>query len=243
MKRGNSVRDHALVIRSYDFGEADRVYVLLTKQRGVVRAVAKGVRRARSRFGSRLQPFVELEVQLNPGRNLESIIQADTLQYLGSGLIDDPIRYASACAVLEVVGLLGDYADAQLYDRSIEVLARLRRDPNPIVCLDTFLLDVMEYSGWAPSLYACAQCGIPGPHNHFHTPAGGAICSQCQPAEAAEVDPETLHFMWCLSQNRQDTARALYTAARQQEAHRLVRGYLQWHIERGLSSLNILEQV
>ena len=57
-------RDRALVIRTYDFGEADRIIVLLTRNHGLVRGVAKGVRRAKSRFGSRLQLFVNLDVQL-----------------------------------------------------------------------------------------------------------------------------------------------------------------------------------
>ena len=72
-------RDRALVIRTYDFGEADRIIVLLTRHHGLVRGVAKGVRRAKSRFGSRLQLFVNLDVQLYPGRNLYTISQADTV--------------------------------------------------------------------------------------------------------------------------------------------------------------------
>ena len=63
-----SYRECALVIRTYDLGEADRIIVFLTQHRGLVRGVAKGVRRARSRFGSRLQPFVELYVQFYVGR-------------------------------------------------------------------------------------------------------------------------------------------------------------------------------
>lgn len=75
-----------MVIRSYDFGEADRVIVLLTRSHGLVRAVAKGVRRAKSRFGSRLQPFVNLDVQLYPGRNLYTISQADTVDFFGAAV-------------------------------------------------------------------------------------------------------------------------------------------------------------
>ena len=68
-------------MRTYDFGEADRVVVLLTKEHGLVRAVAKGVRKTKSRFGSRVQPFVNIDVQLYPGRNLATITQADTVAY------------------------------------------------------------------------------------------------------------------------------------------------------------------
>ena len=79
--RRQSFRDAALVLHTYDFAEADRVVVLLTRSHGIVRSVAKGVRRAKSRFGSRLQLFVELNVQLYPGRNLATITGADTVSF------------------------------------------------------------------------------------------------------------------------------------------------------------------
>ena len=87
-----SYRERALVIRTYDLGEADRIIVFLTQHRGLVRGVAKGVRRARSRFGSRLQPFVELDVQFYVGRELESVTAADTVGFYGSGIIVGPRR-------------------------------------------------------------------------------------------------------------------------------------------------------
>ena len=71
-------RERAVVVRSYDFAEADRIVVLLTRGHGLVRGVAKGVRRSKSRFGSRVQLFVELDVLLYPGRALANITAADT---------------------------------------------------------------------------------------------------------------------------------------------------------------------
>ena len=69
------------MVRTYDFGEADRVIVLLTRNHGLVRGVAKGVRKVKSRFGSRLQPFVDVDVQVYPGRGLSTITGADTVTY------------------------------------------------------------------------------------------------------------------------------------------------------------------
>ena len=101
MARSKPYRENAVVVRTYDFGEADRIIVLLTQQHGVVRAVAKGVRRAKSRFGSRLAPFVHLNVQLYPGRNLDTITGADTVAFFATGIIDDYERYTAGCAMLE----------------------------------------------------------------------------------------------------------------------------------------------
>ena len=72
-------RDEAIVLRTHKLGEADRIITLLTRQHGRVRAVAKGVRRTTSRFGSRLEPFTHVDLQLAEGRNLDVVTQAETL--------------------------------------------------------------------------------------------------------------------------------------------------------------------
>ena len=95
-------RDRALVVRRYDLGEADRIIVLFTRDHGLVRGVAKGVRRAKSRFGSRLSPFVDVDVNIYPRRGLSTIAGADTVRTWAAPLVDDYARYTCACAVLDV---------------------------------------------------------------------------------------------------------------------------------------------
>lgn len=238
-------RDRAVVVRSYDFGEADRVIVLLTRGHGIVRAVAKGVRRAKSRFGSRLQRFVELDVQLYPGRSLMTISQADTVEYFGARIIDDYERYTAACAVLETAEQLSwDEEDSFLYSSVIVTLQDLQKDYEPTLVLDSFLLLAMAHAGWAPSLFACAQCNAPGPHHAFHPAVGGAACVRCRPPGAAEVDPETLHGMWFLAEKLLQPAHELFRQApeRTAEAHRLCRAHLQWHVERKVTALHVMDQ-
>ena len=229
-----------MVVRTYDFAEADRVIVLLTEHHGLVRGVAKGVRRAKSRFGSRLQRFVDLNVQLYPGRNLYSITQADTVEFFGAGIIDDYERYVAACAVLESAERLAGAeaeGDPYLYHAVVDTLRRLQ-DDHPTRTLDAFLLRAMSHAGWQPSLFDCAQCGAPGPHHAFHPAVGGAACVHCRPPGAAEVDPETLHYLWLL-QHGQATAP---TAAQEAEGHRLAQAHLQWHIERKITALQVMDQ-
>ncbi|MDY5785103.1 DNA repair protein RecO, partial [Corynebacterium sp.] len=142
MPRKPSFRDRAFVVRTYDFGEADRVVVLLTRTHGLVRAVAKGVRKSRSRFGSRIQPFVDIDVQLYPGRNLATITQADTVAYFGAGIIDNYDRYTAACAIMETAEKLSysDLADAVLFDATSDALTRLQGNDHPTLVLDAFIL-------------------------------------------------------------------------------------------------------
>ena len=94
-------RDRAVVVRQHKLGEADRIVTLLTREHGLVRAVAKGVRRTRSKFGARLEPFAHIDVQLYPGRNLDIVTQVQAIDAFATDIVNDYGRYTCACAVLE----------------------------------------------------------------------------------------------------------------------------------------------
>lgn len=186
------------MVRTYDFGEADRVIVLLTRNHGLVRGVAKGVRKVKSRFGSRLQPFVDVDVQVYPGRGLSTITGADTVTYFGARIIDDFDRYAAACAVMEVAEKLSyDQGDPELFALVQEALTNLQTDQHPTLVLDAFMLKATEHAGWGLSLFNCANCQTPGPHKAFNTTVGGAVCNNCRPTGSMDVNPETLHDCGC----------------------------------------------
>lgn len=238
-----SYRERALVVRTYDFGEADRIVVLLTP-RGLVRGVAKGVRRAKSRFGSRVQPFVLLDVQLYPGRNLDTLTAADTVEYFGSGIIDSYEHYTAASAILEAAEQLS-FHEGELFELTVEALRRMHTSAHPTAVLDAFLLQAMDVAGWAPSLFDCAHGGAPGPHYAFHPGAGGALCEQCHLSGCATPPTEALRLMWWLAHGAWD---AVAAAAQQQDfpdllstAHQLTRAHLQWHLERNVKSLNFVD--
>lgn len=242
-----SYRDRALVVRTYDFGEADRVVVLLTRKHGIVRSVAKGVRRTKSRFGSRLQPFVVLDVQLYPGKNLDTITQADTVDFHGSGLIEDYDRYCAGAVILEATEQLAPHeADPQLFDTAVQALTLLQKSHFPTATLDAFLLQAMKIAGFEPSLFACASCGRAGPHHAFHPSIGGAACVQCRPPNSSDVNEEVLHLMWLLQENHRDAAAEIITSHNGSyllnSAHALVTNHLQWHLEVRLKALKVMHQ-
>ena len=126
-------RDRALVVRRYDLGEADRIIVLFTRDHGLVRGVAKGVRRAKSRFGSRLSPFVDVDVNIYPRRGLSTIAGADTVRTWAAPLVDDYARYTCACAVLDV---------AERIVGEEQVRRRCGRSPSP-----RFVADFLHPAG------------------------------------------------------------------------------------------------
>ena len=94
-------RDEAVVLRTQKLGEADRIVTLLTRRHGRVRAVAKGVRRTGSRFGSRVEPFMHVDLQLHEGRSLDVVTQAETIEPYGERIANDYARYTAGTAVLE----------------------------------------------------------------------------------------------------------------------------------------------
>ena len=212
-----SFRDRALVVGTHDFGEADRIVVLLTRNHGVVRTVAKGVRRANSRFGSRLQPFVIIDVQLYQGRALHSLTGADTVEYLSHGIIDDYARYTAAAAALQAAhrfanlsddgsGTLEHESDPFVFDAACQTLRRLHGTANPQVVLDTFVLQLMQHEGVGPSFFDCGNCGTPGPHSSFVPGLGGAVCGRCRPPGTKHVPTEVLRLMWLLAHGQEDAA-------------------------------------
>ena len=94
-------RDDGVVLRTHKLGEADRIITLLTRQNGRVRAVAKGVRRTKSRFGGRLEPFTHVDVLIYPGRSLDVIQQVEVIRAYGKPLATDYPRYTAGTAMLE----------------------------------------------------------------------------------------------------------------------------------------------
>ncbi|WP_053722756.1 DNA repair protein RecO [Saccharothrix sp. NRRL B-16348] len=241
----NLYRDTGVVLRVQKLGEADRIITLLTQRHGKVRAVAKGVRRTSSRFGARLEPFGHVDVQFYPGRSLDVITQVETLDAFGVVLVDDYQRYTAGCAVLETADRLtaeeGEPA-LRLYllvAGALRALAAKERDASLI--LDAFLMRAMAFAGWAPAVDECARCADPGPHKAFNVHAGGMVCPRCRPPGSATPSTDTLRLLAALLHGRWDEVDGIPTGARR-DASGLVAAHLQWHLERQLRSLPLVER-
>jgi len=239
-------RDRAVVLRQHKLGEADRIVTLLTRDNGLVRAVAKGVRRTRSKFGARLEPFAHIDVQLHPGRNLDIVTQVQAIDAFASDIVSDYGRYTCACAVLETAERLAgeERAPAPALHRLTVAALRAVADggrPRELV-LDAYLLRAMGITGWAPSLTECARCATPGPHRAFHVAAGGSVCVHCRPFGSVTPPQGVLDLMAALYEGDWDHAQASSSQHRSQ-ASGLVAAHLQWHLERQLRTLPLVERV
>ncbi|MDV6012098.1 DNA repair protein RecO [Haloechinothrix sp. LS1_15] len=238
-------RDTGVVLRVHKLGEADRIITLLTRKHGKVRAVAKGVRRTTSRFGARLEPFGHVDVQLYPGRTLDVITQVQTVDAFAAGVVGDYRRYTAASAIAETVDhLIAEEGEPALrlyllVLGALRALAGGERDASLV--LDAFLLRAMAFAGWAPALGECARCGEPGPHRAFSVQAGGTVCGRCRPAGSVHPPAETLDLLGALLHGDWDLAEASSQGARR-DANGIVAAHLQWHMERTLRSLPLVER-
>ncbi|WP_298227734.1 DNA repair protein RecO [Gryllotalpicola sp.] len=236
-------RDEAVVLRTYKLGEADRIITLLSKQHGKIRAVAKGVRRTASKFGSRLEPFMVADIQFHEGRSLDVVQQAETLGSYGADIVGDYASYTAANAMVEAVDrLTEDDGSRQQYLLLVGALRSLaRREHAPALSLDSYLVRALAIAGWAPSFGDCARCSKPGPHSHVVVQLGGVVCDDCAPPGAPKLDGETLALLTALLTGDWASADSSAEAARG-TASGIIAAYTQWHLERGLRSLRLVSR-
>jgi DNA repair protein RecO (recombination protein O) len=193
-------RTEAVVLRSFRLGEADRVLHVYTADRGRVGAVAKGVRRTKSRFGARLEPLSHVELMLHQGSGeLQTVTGAD-LRASHHEAREDPYRLA--------VGLIGAEAMLKLFteqeanERAFTALTRFldrldaippagsRPAVDPLVL--SFQLKLLWLSGYMPHLDSCVECGAAGGLVGYLPSAGGAVCRDCGNG-AITLSPDGLH--------------------------------------------------
>ena len=179
-----SFKTEAVVLRSIRLGEADRVLHLYTEARGRVGAVAKGVRRTRSRFGGRLEPFFRVRLILHEGRgDLATVTSVETV-HAHAGLRERGDSLEVATQACEAVLRLFDSSEPNraAYNVLCQELALLDRDPAASTRAQAlaFRMKLLLAAGFVPELASCASCGEAESAGLFSPSAGGVVCSGCE---------------------------------------------------------------
>ncbi len=238
-------RDEAIVLRTQKLGEADRIVTLLTRGHGRVRGVARGVRKTSSRIGARLEPFSHVDVQLYEGRSLDTVTQVESIAAHGAQLSGDYPRWTTGTAMLETAERLTPEEREPSVQQFALLVAGLRslvgEDHDSELILDSYLLRSLAVAGWSPSFDQCARCGADGPHRAFSIPSGGLVCTNCRPPGSAAPSPATIALLGALLSGDWAVADASEDRDRR-EASGLVAAFLQWHLERGLRSLPLVDR-
>ncbi len=239
MSRGTLYRDEAVVLRTYKLGEADRIVVLLTKGRGKVRAVAKGVRKTKSKFGARLEPTSHIQVQLYEGRELDIVTQAESLDQF-RGVRADVDRFTRASAMLETADQLAQEGEVnpRLLQMLVGALRTLDGSDSPLV-VPAFFWKVLALEGYRPEVEACVQCGEEGPLVAFDLDSGGLLCRTCRRGQS--VSPEAVELLQLILGGRLNEALAVPPSPATHEVDHLATRAVEHHLERRLRSVTVLD--
>ena len=158
--RERSIRVEAVVLRHSDWGEADRLVGLFTRQLGKIRAIAKGVRKMRSRKAGHLEPFTRTSLLLARGRDMFIITQAETIQ-AHTPLREDLLLVGYTSYVIELLDRF-TYEEGEnraLYRLLVDTLGRLSTEPDPILAVRYYEIRLLDLLGFRPQLFTCAHCG------------------------------------------------------------------------------------
>lgn len=234
------------MLRTQQLGDADRIVTLLTRHHGRVRAVAKGVRKTSSRYGARLEPFGYIDTQIYAGRNLDTVTQIESVKSYGIDFATDYSLWTNGQVLLETAEKLTPAEREPATQQFLLLLGALRalasRERPAALVIDAYLMRAISLEGWAPSFDECAICGEAGPHGAFSVSGGGSVCSRCRPPGSVSPTAATLNHVRALISGDWVVAQAADLRTRK-SATSLIASYVQWHLERGLRSLRMVEPV
>ena len=241
----------ALVARSVDYGEADRICSLLTRDLGRVSALARSARRSRKRFGGALSLFVIGDATLKPSRgDLLALERFDALQDLAPGIGGDVIKVAHGSYMLELARELWPegQADADAFDLLCDGLRAVADNPPSPPLLRGFELQLLQAMGLAPCLDRCVSCGtaeaLAAPGNHgqvvFNLHRGGIVCPACTPSGTA-LDPAAHELLLGLSRTPLHRCPdAIASAAHARQARDLMLTVVRHQLGKDLKTLDFI---
>lgn len=224
-------KEQGIVLRTMKLGESDRIVTILTQGTGKIRAVAKGVRKTKSKFGARLDPFTHVDLLLYQGRELDIVTQADIITSFRA-IRGDYALFTAGEMILEA-------ADRVVEERErstrmfLLLLGALRGLITPGIdsgaVADSYLLRLTSLAGFRPALVACAECGKPNV-SRFSIQQGGMVCDNCRTGGTIRVGEQTVPYLTSLM----DDAPVAADETTRRESSNLVRAYLEYHLDRPL---------
>jgi DNA repair protein RecO (recombination protein O) len=249
-KTERSFRVTAIVLRHADWGEADRLLTLFTREMGKLRAVAKGARKARSRKAGHLEPFTHVRLQLAKGRDLPIVTQADTVDaYIP--IHDDLIKTGYAAYAAE---LLDRFTYEEETESSIpfrllaETLGRISQESDAWLAVRYYEMRLLDYLGFRPQLFKCANCEADiEPVDQFFSPlAGGVICPRCGSGLPGlwSISVDALKYLRHFQRSSYaEASRAHPSAEVKRELETLMQGFFTYLLERELNTPGFMKQI
>ncbi len=247
--RERSFRVEAVVLRHSDWGEADRLLWLFTRESGKVKAVAKGVRKLRSRKAGHLEPLTRSNLLLARGRDILLVTQAETVEPY-TPLREDLKLWEYANHIIELLDRF-TYEEGEnraLYRLLVDMLGRLAREPQPELVVHYYEVRLLDLVGYRPQLFHCANCGkeILAEDQFFSAEHGGVLCPSCG-SETKGARPITMAALKYLRHFQRssyaEASRARIPFNVMREIEGLMEHYLSYLLERGLNSMAFIRQM
>jgi len=244
-----TIKVEAVVLRHSDWGEADRLLGLFTREHGKLKAVAKGARKVRSRKAGHLEPFTRVALVLARGRDFWIVTQADTVDaYLP--LREDLVRTSYAGYVMELLDRF-TYEEGEnrsLYNLLVDTLHRLSNGDDPFINLRYYEIRLLDHLGFRPQLQVCVQGGeeIRAEDQYFSAREGGVLCPRHgrTAPESRPISVEALRFLRHFQRSSYAEAhRAQVSQPVQQEMETLIQYYLTYLLERGLNTPHFIREM
>jgi DNA repair protein RecO (recombination protein O) len=244
-----TLRVDAIVLRHSDYGEADRLLTLYTREQGKLRAIAKGVRKIQSRKAGHLEPFTRTALMLARGHDLWIVTQAETLNAF-QPLREDLGLMSQAAYVVELLERF-TYEEGQnwqLFDLLAGTLERLTSEVSPFIPLRWYEMHLLDLLGFRPLLFECAVCGrkILPEDQYFSAELGGILCPKDGAAnpETLPVSMAALKYLRHFQRSSYEQARAADPApAVRREIEALMQHYLTHLLERQLNTPEFIKQI
>jgi len=245
-----SLRVDAVVLRHSDFGEADRLLTVYTRQRGKMRVIAKGARKIASRKAGHIEPFTNVTLQLATGRDMFILTQADTVDaYLP--LREDLILTSQASYVIELLDRFtyeDEMENSAIFRLLTDTLSRLASRTDPWLVLRHYEMRLLDQLGFRPQLFECVNCGreIKAEDQYFSFRAGGAICPRCGQGlpNLHLISVDALKYLRHFQRSTfTEASRARPGDEVQHETELLMQGYFTYLLERELNTPGFLKKI
>ena len=244
-----SYRTQAIILGHIEYGEADRILKIFTFKKGKITAIAKGVRRIRSRKAGHLEPFTRATLQLAKGRNMDIVTQAETVDNY-PGLRVDLERIGYASYVVEVLDRF-TYEEGQniaIFRLLANTLKRLENQSNLATAVHYYELRLLDLVGFRPQLFECVDCGKPiqAEDQYFSPLVGGVACPRCGKArpEAWSIGKNTLRYFRHLQRSNWDQIEGItIPEVIEPTLADLIQRYISYILERKLNTPEFLKEI
>ena len=228
-------RDKGVVLRSYKLGESDRIVVLMTEQHGKVRAVAKGIRKTKSKIGARLEPMSHVEVQLYKGRELDTVSQVELIDS-SARLHNSLDKLTQGMSMLEAVDQIAEDREPSphLYRMLHGALNALMEQESPVM-LAAFYWKLLAAEGVSPQVQACVGCATKDGLVAFDIFHGGVQCRTCR--TGISISQPAIDLLQQVLGGQLNVALAQQESPASFEISQLATQAMEHHIERRLRSV------